>query len=944
MNINLFALSGLLLFFTSSISTILAWSQIKNRLYLIWGLLNFTVAIWGFSVFKFASTMNQEEVFFWLRFGHTGVIFISVFFLHFVLEFLDIKKTILIPVYILGVIFSVLNITDWLGITKLFIVNLRFVFNSFYVDSPPGLVYPYFVAFFWVLSAKAFYHCVRYLKITTGYKKMQLKYFILAMSCLWCGGTAFLMVFGIDIYPWPHWISFLYPVIIAYATLKYHLLDIKLVLTRAGILIAVYFLVLGIPFLLWYKYHLAQESLWTMLVLATVGPFIFNYFCKKAEDIIYKEENLHAQEFSKLSTQIILLKDVNQLGQIVVKDCRKIIQAQAMSLYVKDKDNNFKLICHDGKEEVQIWQVLVENNLIIHYLNRKRVPITYEDLTKKDEPDIAQALKKLGATVAIPCMCQTEVTAFILLGPKETNEPYDFREITALNLLANQIALEIEHIELTKKHGEYVKNVEKQEQIKMQKMLVGVSRMLPQINEVVGLLQFGADLFYNYVKSKKTIAFLHSKSEGKYICKLYRECGQDVKQENIKINDLDTEDSLVRLALQRKEAMTYKNIQTWAQEVKTSDMEPALAKLEELEGDLVLPLLASNNVLIGVFILGQREDDKEYSQEDIDNLMAHAGYLALAMQNVYSSQAAITDGFTGLLNKEYFNIRFLEEVNRAIKEGTNLGLIIMDIDWFKRYNDTYGHLAGDKLLKTFSAFLRRICHSSDLVFRYGGEEFVYVFLRNITLEDLRVIAQRITEELKKDEFLKQITLSIGVVFFNPNDYQEVLKDYTAEIVRNEIIKAADSALYEAKETGRNRTIYRTKIELKEFTEKLKEKKPLILILEDEPVIRAMLRLGAETEGFEVIEADMGKEAMRLYSVYKPDCCSIDLGLPDIPGEEVITFVLGVNPKATIFVPSLYEERKEAILKLGAKCFFSKKDINYFTDFRAELRKLIKKPK
>ena len=156
---NPFALSCLLAFASSLALGIFSWVKGKKFLNKIWAIFNLAVAIWGLGGFKFSTTLDQGAVFFWLRFGHIGVILIPLLFIHFVFEFLEVRKPkVLFTTYAIGLIFLTLNITDWLGATKVFIVNLRYVFNSFYVDSPPPPLYILFVIFyFWTVGFAHYY-------------------------------------------------------------------------------------------------------------------------------------------------------------------------------------------------------------------------------------------------------------------------------------------------------------------------------------------------------------------------------------------------------------------------------------------------------------------------------------------------------------------------------------------------------------------------------------------------------------------------------------------------------------------------------------------------------------------------------------------------------------------------------------------------------------------
>lgn len=161
-------------------------------------------------------------------------------------------------------------------------------------------------------------------------------------------------------------------------------------------------------------------------------------------------------------------------------------------------------------------------------------------------------------------------------------------------------------------------------------------------------------------------------------------------------------------------------------------------------------------------------------------------------------EASIRDELTGLHNRRYLMVRLNEEFERARRKGTALGLLMMDIDHFKIVNDTYGHPAGDEVLRSIAQTLASMLREYDVGGRYGGEEFAVV-LAETTPEDMVRLAERIREKIEQlDDHGKAIgihvTISIGVAVLNETDTTQTL------------LQRADSALYRAKEEGRNRTV------------------------------------------------------------------------------------------------------------------------------------------
>lgn len=153
-------------------------------------------------------------------------------------------------------------------------------------------------------------------------------------------------------------------------------------------------------------------------------------------------------------------------------------------------------------------------------------------------------------------------------------------------------------------------------------------------------------------------------------------------------------------------------------------------------------------------------------------------------------ELSITDGLTGLYNQRHFFKELDKEMERAVRQGTPLSLLLFDLDDFKAYNDLNGHLEGDKVLKSVAQAVLRAIRRVDSAFRYGGDEFT-VILPGASKEEASQVAERIKKSFKTMPYLQEINLSIGLVEFKPQ------YDLTA------FIQHADEAMYSAKKMGGN---------------------------------------------------------------------------------------------------------------------------------------------
>jgi diguanylate cyclase (GGDEF)-like protein len=202
---------------------------------------------------------------------------------------------------------------------------------------------------------------------------------------------------------------------------------------------------------------------------------------------------------------------------------------------------------------------------------------------------------------------------------------------------------------------------------------------------------------------------------------------------------------------------------------------------------------------VGVLNVTDKIGGGIYDEFDLELLDTIVPQLAVALDRAALKnkageyqQLSITDGLTGLVNRRYLEIRLAEEILRSQRHGFPMAFLMIDVDQFKSYNDSFGHTEGDKALKLVAQSLKETLRGADIAARYGGEEFS-ILLPQTTFAEAHIIAERIRERVETATFEKrQVTISIGVSVCNAN-----LR------TSQDIIAAADKALYVAKRNGRN---------------------------------------------------------------------------------------------------------------------------------------------
>ena len=208
--------------------------------------------------------------------------------------------------------------------------------------------------------------------------------------------------------------------------------------------------------------------------------------------------------------------------------------------------------------------------------------------------------------------------------------------------------------------------------------------------------------------------------------------------------------------------------------------------------------LTSEGEIIGC--IAARSTLDKLSKRDISYLeqLTRQSAITINRANTYAKvlQYATLDALTGLNNRRQFEVRLKQEIATTKRQKNPLCAMMIDIDFFKKVNDTYGHASGDSVLRTVASIIKEHLRESDIPSRYGGEEFA-VLLPYTHIEEAQIVGERLRKAVEAapipiDKKNINVTISMGLAEFTPEESGE------------ELFKRADTALYEAKESGRNR--------------------------------------------------------------------------------------------------------------------------------------------
>jgi diguanylate cyclase len=270
--------------------------------------------------------------------------------------------------------------------------------------------------------------------------------------------------------------------------------------------------------------------------------------------------------------------------------------------------------------------------------------------------------------------------------------------------------------------------------------------------------------------------------------------------------DKDVEDYFDRLILEQKfidgEKDIVKTMVLEAVETIRAMMESS-GNFDGSIGDCTEKIQAAETIQeilkVKDYLVIEMQKVREHSHTLHDELEKHRIATETLSKKLEESEArALVDALTNVLNRNAYNLKIGELVHEYKRYKEEWALLVLDIDHFKKFNDTYGHKTGDKVLKSVAATVSNSIRVSDHIFRYGGEEFV-VILSRINKETTQNLSEKIRREVERDYFVDgdnnlKVTMSIGAAIITPEDTEASL------------FERADKALYQAKQNGRNQIL------------------------------------------------------------------------------------------------------------------------------------------
>jgi diguanylate cyclase (GGDEF)-like protein/PAS domain S-box-containing protein len=482
--------------------------------------------------------------------------------------------------------------------------------------------------------------------------------------------------------------------------------------------------------------------------------------------------------------------DLGNVLEKILENVTKVVPHEAANIALMTDDGKARFVRGKNLEKYgPLNNLLSPDNNVLEMFNFKKMAETQKGMivvdTHKDKnwSGNIKGSEWIRSFLGAPIIFNNKVLGFISL---DAGIPHFFKpeHLERLEIFANYTATALTNANLyseVKQHADemsilYEISLAIAAGAGLEKTTQAVFRQLKKVIPI--------DLFYLalYEPTKKVLSYF-----------MYKENGERI---DIEPFFLFQKQSLTRFVMEKQQTVYIPDFEAKDSVLK----EDEVIKVAGFENRTVLgiPLILRGEVM-GVLSM-QAGKPNTYDHDQIRLLETIAQQTSIAMDNAKLFEKmqtmAITDSLTGLYNRRYFYMILENEIERAKRYQISLSLIMLDIDHFKRVNDQLGHLAGDEVLASFAEVCKNQLRQVDVMFRYGGEEFM-ILLPESNKEDAMNAAERIRSAITETVFETKkgnvsITTSIGV-----SEYGE---DHPGP---NEFVESADKAMYASKDAGRN---------------------------------------------------------------------------------------------------------------------------------------------
>jgi len=652
-----------------------------------------------------------------------------------------------------------------------------------------------------ILVSKDIYFLMRRLgTLADPVRRNQIVYLIVGISILTLFIGSSITTYGRQ-FPLNHLGNLTCACILTYAAVRHQLVDVRVVLRRGlawitlGIVgLAIFsLLLLSLEWIFGFEVNFAiVVAAMGMAVLAAIVVYhARGYFLERAERIFSKESYGYRQRLFSFAARVRDIFNLEELGGELLPLVINSINCKGGCLLFPDAgsgDFSTRFIEPNGQANPLSGLRLRKDNPIVEYLKRGGKLLASEDLDILPEfrglwESEREEIKAAEIELFVPVISRGALASILVLGKKQKGR-YSLEDVNLIEVVANQVAISMEREYLHEQLSE------REKELSVINRLTAIITSSLDIQEVYE--KFAAGMKEVVDVDWATIALIDG--DEVYFLALSATLGS---------------------AWQAGERIPLKGTATeWVAIHKRSLFEPDLVQERKfwtgeehlrrgIRSIAYLPLTIKDEA-IGSLVVASRHPDA-YDQRQTSFLEHLALQIAMPIENAKlyakAEQRARTDELTELSNRRHLEECLKREIERHTRYSGTFSLIMLDLDFFKAYNDAHGHIAGDELLRQTAKVIKGSIRAADEAFRYGGDEFV-ILLPQTAVDAAYEVAERVRTQIAAEMEARQalVSASLGLAGW-PAD----------GVVAEQIINAADAALYYAKRTGGNRSRLSSKI-------------------------------------------------------------------------------------------------------------------------------------
>jgi len=537
--------------------------------------------------------------------------------------------------------------------------------------------------------------------------------------------------------------------------------------------------------------------------------------------MLENSENSHtdnpAERNQELSRQVDMLTELSAIGFRLshILRCQELYDAFTETVGQKLGTDNVAIYIHEKKERMlrlaynrgdkvttrmfglddhEIFRRMVQQEVMT------RASIEADQVLRQFFTD--KDLDWQGPGIWIPLNMQSDLVGLVVAGYGEDELPENDYGREFLESISSHAAVCIHNCRMYEMREKEKEDLDRT--LYNLSLLYDIGRAMTHISDLKSLLKYILNQAIAVTHAEKGSIMLHDPDTNRLSIRVLAGLEDKVYQERVNNNEITCRSFLPGEGVAGRVFQSGEPIFINQTGDDDSFVESASSYVQSIA---CIPMHVYNET-IGVINVTNKKGATGFVADDIEMLSAVADQAAVSISKAQLWEMAVNDSLTGLHVRRYFMVRFQEEVSRTERYEKTLSVVMADLDYFKVVNDTFGHTAGDQVLKAVGEYLHGSIRDVDCVGRYGGEEFV-LLLPETDKAAAKGLAERLRNGIAdmKVGTLPNVTISMGIATF-PEDG----RDADALLLR------ADAALYEAKKRGRNRVIgYIDSIPLPEVT-------------------------------------------------------------------------------------------------------------------------------